>query len=208
MAAENLRPGRSLTAATLGNIQRMTAPTRIKQLVLASLLSLFCALAPAADWQSFSGRVVAIVDGDTVDVLTPERRVRRVRLMGIDAPERKQAFGSRATQQLAALAFGRDVTVQWRHFDSRGKREVGQVFVAGQDVNLEMLVSGFAWWEHTYQREQLPADRVRYSEAEKAARAARTGLWTDPDPIPPWDWRRQQKEKAAVRRMGAAPHAR
>lgn len=160
--------------------------------LVAGLLALVATLAPAADWQSFSGRVVGVVDGDTVDVLTPERRTRRIRLMGIDAPEKRQAFGTRAKQHLADLVFGQGVEIRWRHLDRDG-RVLGQVFRADRDLNAQMVADGYAWWFAKYQREQLLADRKAYAEAHAAARVARLGLWRDDNPIPPWEFRRRKR---------------
>lgn len=164
----------------------------IVKLLLAILLALGTTLSSAADWKTLSGRVVGVVAGDTVDVLDVGRRVHRVRLMGIDSPERRQPYYARAKQLLAELVFERDVEVRWRHFD-RSKRPIGQVLVDGRDINLELVTTGYAWWFAAFQRQQLPSDRRAYSDAEAAARKARAGLWAAPNPIAPWDWRRGKR---------------
>jgi len=145
-------------------------------------------LALAASAEEFSGRVVRIVDGDTVVVLDQHRVEQKVRLAGIDAPERGQAFGTRAKEQLAGLVGGKPLNVRW-HKEDRYRRLVGKLMLDGQDVNLQMVRSGFAWWFRKYADEQTALDQRLYEAAEKAARSDRVGLWTDPAPMAPWDWR-------------------
>lgn len=169
----------------------VASPTPLKGL-LALIFALWATVAVAAEWQTLSGRAVGIVDGDTIDVLTPERRTRRIRMMGIDAPEKRQSFGKRAKEHLADLVLDRQVAIRWRHLDRDG-RILGQVFVADRDMNALLVANGYAWWFAKYQREQQPADRGIYADAEAAARAARAGLWADPDPIAPWHWRRGKR---------------
>ena len=141
-----------------------------------------------------TGRVVGILDGDTVDVLTAEKRVERVRLMGIDAPEKSQAFGQKSKMHLSSLVFGEVVSIQWQHRD-RNKRVIGKVIYSGHDVNLAMVRDGLAWWYVQFQREQTVADREAYDVAEKAARKKRQGLWLDDSPTPPWEFRHARKPK-------------
>jgi endonuclease YncB( thermonuclease family) len=153
-------------------------------------LAAFISVAQAADWTVTSGRVVGVIDGDTVDVLTLDRIQQRVRLAGIDAPEKRQAFGQRAKQRLSDLAYGRHITVEWSKRDRYG-RVVGKVIDEdGRDLNLAMVSSGMAWWYERYARDQQPADRERYAAAEDRARKSRAGLWRDVEPVAPWDFRR------------------
>lgn len=166
------------------------------RLAITIVLALFCAVAWAADWKALSGRVVGVVDGDTVDVLNADRETCRIRLMGIDAPERRQPFYERAKQHLADLAIGRDVIVKWHKLDNRKSRLVGQVFIDGRDINLALVSAGYAWWYRAYAREQLPSDRAAYAAAEATAQANKAGLWADPDPTPPWDWRKGKRQLA------------
>jgi micrococcal nuclease len=140
---------------------------------------------PAAE--TFAGQVVTIFDGDTVEVLV-DQRPRRVRLEGIDAPEKAQAFGARAKQRLADLVGGQVVTVESEKTDKYG-RTVGKLTLNGQDVNLAMIADGLAWWYRKYASEQPQVDRMLYEAAEARAKAERRGLWRDPDPMPPWEWR-------------------
>lgn len=133
-----------------------------------------------------------MTDGDTVKVLDVWRRQHRVRLAGIDAPESRQAFGKRSQQHLASLTFQKAVTVNWVKRD-RYNRIVGKVTVTGRDVGLQQIQAGLAWHYKQYAHEQSPEDKVRYAEAEELAKLSRIGLWREPNPVAPWEWRKVQK---------------
>jgi endonuclease YncB( thermonuclease family) len=154
---------------------------------LALILGLL--LVPPARAAEMTGRVVGIIDGDTIDVLMPGLQVVRVRLSGIDAPERGQAFGTAAKAALSELVFARQVVVQWKKRD-RYERLVGKVTVSGVDANLAMVTRGMAWHYVRFEAEQEQADRAIYAQAEREARAQRRGLWADPMPLAPWDFRK------------------
>ena len=146
-------------------------------------------IAPLICWgDSFSGRVVGVSDGDTVTVLVNDHDQYRIRISGIDAPEKKQAFGQKAKAKMSDLVFGKDVTVEWSKKDRYG-RTLGVVMVDGQDAGLSLLHAGLAWHYKKYQREQSVVDRERYSTAEIMARSDKHGLWADTEAIPPWEWR-------------------
>lgn len=135
-----------------------------------------------------AGRVVGVSDGDTITVLDNQRVQHKVRLQGIDAPEKKQPFGQRSKEHLSNQVFNRFVTVQYEKRD-RYQRLVGKVMHDGVDVNLGMVSVGFAWHYKEYEKEQSFADRAAYAAAEDDARRARRGLWADPRPVPPWEFR-------------------
>lgn len=155
-------------------------------LVLAS--TLLCAQAATIE-----GRVVGVADGDTVTVLDDSNTQHKIRLSGIDAPEKKQPFGMRSKQSLSDLVFDKQVAVETDKRDKYG-REVGKILLTGQDVNLEQVTRGFAWHYKAYEQEQSGNDRKLYDFAEKEAKASRRGLWADVDPMPPWDFRHQGKK--------------
>lgn len=161
------------------------------RILLLAALWLF-ANTSAAD--TLNGRVVGVSDGDTVTVLDDTNTQWKIRLLGIDAPEKKQAFGNRSKQSLSALVFNRQVVVEYGKKDKYG-RTVGKILVGGVDANLEQVKAGMAWHYKKYQREQSEADRIAYAQAEDRARAGKVGLWLDLEPAPPWDWRKQQKAK-------------
>jgi endonuclease YncB( thermonuclease family) len=158
-------------------------------LLLATLL-----IAIPAQADTLQGRVVRIADGDTVTVLDSSKIQWKIRLMGIDAPEKKQAFGNKSKQHLSDLVYNKHVTVEYSKQDQYG-RTVGKIVVDGIDANLEQVKAGLAWHYKKYQKEQSPEDQVLYSQAEDQARVAKLGLWLDMDPIAPWDFRKQQKRK-------------
>lgn len=153
----------------------------------ATFLVCVAVCAGAAD---FSGRVVGVADGDTITVLAHPNIQHKVRLAGIDAPEKNQAFGKRSKQSLSDLVFNRQVTVLTHKSDRYG-REVGKVLVDGLDANLEQIRRGMAWHYKAYEREQSAEDRALYSAAEVQARMQRSGLWRDASPEPPWEYRRR-----------------
>ena len=143
-------------------------------------------------WADFTGKVVKIADGDTVTVLDRNSVQHRIRLTGIDAPERKQAFGSRSKQSLSKLVFGKIVTVKTKKRDRYG-RVLGKLLINGIDVNKEQIRRGMAW--HGYFRDQTAADRITYANIEKNARKEQRGLWVDSNPLPPWKWRKLRKKQ-------------
>lgn len=135
------------------------------------------------------GMVIKITDGDTVHVLDADKQTHKIRLAGIDAPERKQPYGKAAGKYLAKQINQQTVCVDW-HKRDRYKRLVGVIRYEGRDVNLELVKAGYAWHYKKYQREQTPADRVIYADAEVQARSDVVGLWQEPNPINPSDWRK------------------
>ena len=148
----------------------------------------------SAGQQTLNGRVVRVADGDTVTVLDSSNTQHRIRLSGIDAPESHQAFGTQSKKNLSDLVFGKDVTVLYDKTDQYG-RLVGKIIVNGQDVNLEQVKEGMAWHYKEYEREQSAEDRELYARAEDEARAQHRGLWQDPNPVEPSQFRREQKER-------------
>jgi endonuclease YncB( thermonuclease family) len=146
-------------------------------------------------WSAYAetlvGKVVSVADGDTLTVVNAEGRY-KIRLSGIDAPEGTQAFGDSSRQSLVTLTLGKVATIEWHKRDRYG-RLVGQVLVNGEDVCLKQIQLGLAWHYKEYEREQSAGERVAYSRAENTAKAARLGLWADPEPIPPWNLRMRTK---------------
>ena len=134
------------------------------------------------------GKVVSIADGDTITVLDADKKQHKVRLNGIDAPEKKQAFGAKSKVRLGELVAGKDVVVEWKEKDTYG-RTLGKVIQGGMDVNLQMVKEGLAWHYRKYSKS---AD---LSRAEAEAKAGKKGLWADPNPVPPWDFRKSEKKK-------------
>lgn len=150
-------------------------------------------LAAACAHADLEGRVVGISDGDTLTVLDADRVQHRVRLAGIDAPERGQPFGQRAKEMLSACAYQQHAAVVGSKIDRYG-RVVGKVLVQHTDCNLRQVELGMAWHYKAYAREQSAADRTEYSAAEATAREERRGLWKERDPVAPWAHRRSRNQ--------------
>jgi len=126
-------------------------------------------------------------------VLDADKVQHKIRLAGIDAPEKKQAFGNRSKESLSDLVFDKTVSVETNKRD-RYRREIGKVLVNGRDVNLVQVERGMGWFYRQYQREQSPNDRKLYEAAEDAAKAGRRGLWRDTDPVSPWEFRHNKSK--------------
>ena len=150
------------------------------------LLALLIAL-PTLSW-AWSGRVVGIADGDTITVLRDKEQV-RIRLYGIDCPERYQPFSKKARQLTAKMVHGKVVEVEPVDID-RYNRLVALVTVSERLVNEELLNAGFAW---VYTRYCVRPICDKWRALEQEAREAKLGLWADPNPIPPWEFRRQMR---------------
>lgn len=159
----------------------------MRQLLLAGLLC----LSLTAHSETLTGRVVKVADGDTVTILDSTNTQHKIRLSGIDAPERKQAFGSRSQQALSADVFGKTVTVDWNKRD-KYRRIVGKILIDGHDVNLKQIQRGMAWHYKAYEREQDVSDRSIYAQAEYQAQRDKVGLWVDKDSVAPWDFRKRR----------------
>jgi endonuclease YncB( thermonuclease family)/methylphosphotriester-DNA--protein-cysteine methyltransferase len=138
------------------------------------------------------GKVVRVADGDTITVLDADNKQHRIRFQGIDAPESHQAWGQASKENLSKMVFGKQVTVIWDKVD-KYRRTVGKVLLDGRDVNIEQIKAGLAWHYKKYAEEQPAEDRVTYAKAEEEARAAKLGLWQDPNPTPPGEYRAEAK---------------
>ncbi len=164
-------------------------------LLCASALTLLPACGSfAADYtgRPVEGRVVRVADGDTITLLTEDKEQVKIRFSGIDAPEKGQPWGQRSRQSMGALVAGRIVSAYVGKTDRYG-RSVAVVFAGGEDVGLEQLRRGLAW-AYTRYLGELPADKRReYLQAEREARQAKRGLWSDFRPQAPWEWRKSKR---------------
>jgi micrococcal nuclease len=136
------------------------------------------------------GKVVRIADGDTLTILENDQAQHRIRLYGIDAPEKAQAFGTQSKKNLADKVFGEIVRVEVVDID-RYRRAVGRIYLGNRFINLEQVRDGYAWRYTTYDR------RHEFDAAEREARADHRGLWSDPHPTPPWEFRRARRAEEA-----------
>jgi endonuclease YncB( thermonuclease family) len=158
--------------------------------MLRSLVLLAVLASPAF---ALEGKVVGVIDGDTIDVLDNSKKQHRVRFDGIDAPERGQPFSNRAKSTLSGLVFGKTVRIDTEGPD-KYDRTIGRVYVDGRDVGLAMLEAGMAWHYTKYDQSK------KYADGEKAAKDAGRGLWADPRRVPPWEWRKMDKAERDKRR--------
>lgn len=143
---------------------------------------------PAAVFaDEFTGTVVSIADGDTVTVLRDHEQV-KVRLAGIDAPERGQAFGTAARKYLGDQIAEKTVRVVWKERDRYG-RTLGDVYIDDRWINRELVREGYAWHFTRYSRDK------RLAEADTEAREKRRGLWQEREPIAPWEYRKREQDK-------------
>lgn len=150
-------------------------------------LFLWLSLSSSLFAADFTGKVIGVSDGDTITVLH-QGHPEKIRLEGIDCPEKAQAFGQRAKQFTSDLAFGKVVTVRGVETRDRYGRILGNVILPdGQNLNHQLLQAGFAWWYRKYSHD------LQLEHMESEARKAKHGLWADPYPIPPWEWRRLSK---------------
>ena len=141
---------------------------------------------------TLQGKVVNVADGDTLTVLDDKKTQHKIRLQGIDAPEKSQPFGQKSKQSLSQLVHSKMVTVEFEKKDKYG-RTVGKVLLNDTDVCLEQIKLGMAWHYKKYASEQPKTDREIYAQAEQLAKSQGIGLWRDKNPMPPWDFRQQTK---------------
>jgi endonuclease YncB( thermonuclease family) len=139
----------------------------------------------------FTGRVVGISDGDTVKILV-EQTEKKVRLTGIDAPEKRQPFGQASKQSLSDLIYNKTVRVEERGEDRYG-RTLGRILLDGRDINLQQVQQGFAWHFKKYAHTQPSGEAAIYDRAEQQARSSRKGLWQDPRSVAPWEFRHRDR---------------
>jgi len=134
----------------------------------------------------FSGPVVSVLDGDTIEVLHythPER----VRLSGIDCPEKGQAYGTRAKQAVSALVFGRDVILQTHGQDKSGRTLADVLLPDGTTVNHELVKNGWCWWYRKY-----APKNTELASLEQHAGEAKKGLCGVPVQVSPREWRKMK----------------
>jgi endonuclease YncB( thermonuclease family) len=158
-------------------------------LLIGVVLAAVMVAAGAKPHYTLNGKVVAISDGDTLTILDESKTQHKIRLAGIDAPEKGQAFGNKARETLGDKVFQQSVRVEVIDID-RYKREVGRIYLGERFINMEMVRDGFAW---RYVQYDKPGE---FTEAESDAREHRRGLWSDPSPIPPWEWRKAKRQRS------------
>jgi endonuclease YncB( thermonuclease family) len=132
-----------------------------------------------------NGKAIKIVDGDTFDLLTKEQKVLRIRMNGIDCPERRQDFYQSARNALSNYIFNKEV-ILITHGRDRNKRIIATVFCNGENINLAMIRDGYAWHYKKYSTD------TSFARAEKQARLNKKGLWSSSNPVAPWQFRKKR----------------
>lgn len=151
-----------------------------------AFIVMLASLPASAQSAEIRGTIVGVSDGDTVNLLDARMQQHRIRLAQIDAPEKAQPFGQRSKQSLSDLVFGKEVLADCETQDRYG-RQVCTIWVGKTNANLEQVRRGMAWGYRQYARDAL------YFQVESEAKASKKGLWSDPYPTPPWEWRRENK---------------
>ena len=167
-------------------IPALTGKNHLKIILLG--VAILVSVMASAD-ANISGRVVGVADGDTLTVLDDANQQYKIRLAGIDAPEKVQAFGQVGKQRLAELCYNKHATVDVVNTDRYG-RTVGDVTCDGLHANAEMVRGGNAWVYRHYDK-----GFESFYALEEAAKEAKLGLWADDNPTPPWEWRHSRKLK-------------
>ena len=192
----------------------MNIKLRVTALFIFVLLLFTITISPSA--KTLQGKVVKVVDGDTITMLDGRGFRYRIRLAGIDAPEKGQPYGKESTKNLKWHVYGKEITVEHSKYDRYG-RIVGKVLIDSNrdmfclmvncirkvDVGLEQINAGTAWHYKRYKNKQSKEDRTLYSTTERGARKKQLGLWSDKKPTPPWEWRKNNKLEALRKRFNA-----
>ncbi len=156
--------------------------------LLFSILIVFLFATPI-NAQTITGKVISVADGDTITILSNNNQQTKIRLYGIDTPEKAQAYGKKAKKFTASLTAGKQVKVKIYDIDKYG-RSVGVVFVNGVNVNEQLIENGFAWQYRKYCKASFCKNWLK---KEKQAQSFYFGLWKDNKPQPPWEWRKTKK---------------
>lgn len=156
----------------------------MKKILLILLFFVSCSMATKND--TISGKVISVADGDTMTILTADKKQLKIRLSGIDAPEKGQDFGTVARQQLNNLCYGKNVTVESKGEDQYG-RVLGVVYVDGLNVNEYMVRNGLAWYYKHF------VNDPRLDSLEQLARKEKVNIWSMKNPISPYEFRKSKR---------------
>ena len=168
-------------------------------MILKRLLIIILFSISTYTYGDFNAQVVRIVDGDTIQVIDSNGIKFKIRLLGIDTPEPKQRFGYESSLFLKKIIDGKSVIIISKteknkpYTLGRYKRIIGKIILNGKDINLEMVQKGMAWHYKKYIKSQNVEDRQSYNNAEQDARLNKIGLWSDVNPVAPWEWRKLNK---------------
>lgn len=166
----------------------MSIPFRLFFIFTFSLLFFSCEISGEINRDSLSGHVVKIIDGDTYDIVLNGKQT-RVRMFGIDAPERGMDYYRVAKEYLGALCMNQIIRIEVINTDRYGRMVAKSFLPDGRELGAEMIKAGMAWHFKRYSDDELLA------QFEIAARESRIGLWKASNPTPPWNYRKRKKEK-------------
>lgn len=155
---------------------------------ILSVALLISSVSVPAFGQEFTARVIGVSEGDSITV-KHERREVRIRLRGVDCPEKGQPYFKEARRFTTFMADGRDVLVKPLGKDGRGRTIADVILPGGKSLNQELLQEGLAWWDRKNSSDQAMKDLQDIAEAGKR------GLWSQPKPIPPWEWKTRKKRR-------------
>ncbi len=154
----------------------------VKHQIMTGLALALLAACPTLSWADFSARVVTVHEGDRLTI-RHDGRSQTIYLKGIDCPELKQPYGKQAKRAIAAYVGNRDVVVQGLTRDKQGRLFADVLLHDGRNVGYELLREGLAWWQKS------ASSDAGLEVIEELARAERKGLWSEPNPVPPWKWK-------------------
>lgn len=155
------------------------------KLIFIFLIALLTSCDPNSN--TITGEVVSVADGDTFTMKTITNEKVKVRLYGIDAPERGQDFGTKSRKLLNDLCYGKIVEVVVEDIDQYD-RTLGTVYVDGVNVNEEMVRNGLAWYYSHF------VDNHRLDSLEQVARSEKLNIWSMENPMSPFEYRKKKKE--------------
>ena len=151
--------------------------------------------------ETIHGKVTSVADGDTITILTPQKKQIKVRLAAIDTPEKGQAFGQKAKDFTSSMVAGKNVSIKPETIDRYG-RTVGFVFVDESNLNEQIVRQGYGWVYRQYCKGAFCAE---WLQLEKQAKEAGIGLWADKNPTPPWEWRQTQRGNRENKNLNNEP---
>ena len=163
-------------------------------IIVVLVVSISAVIPTTLSAETFVGSVARVSDGDTVRLLVNDSTELKIRLSGIDAPELDQAFGKESKNRLTKLVDGRTIEAQCSKRD-RYRRWLCKLVFNFSDINLSLVKDGFAWWYQYYKKDQTLEDQQSYRMAEAIAKENKLGLWEDSNPVAPWDFRREKRDK-------------
>jgi micrococcal nuclease len=149
------------------------------------LILLILSLSNINGQNSLLYEVIGIKDGDTIEILTPDKKKITIRLNGIDAPEKKQAYGQRSKENLSKIIFRKQVKIK-SFGNDKYRRVIADIFIDSTNVNYLQVSEGFAWHYKKYSKDE------KLAQLENQAQEQKLGLWKDDNPIPPWEFRKKK----------------